>query len=77
MNARGIDVMRRTCKACPRTLGASSSAMPDGMTYAEAVAAAELDSQAYRPRASVVEDLLSNDGGLTLHPIGPAAPVEE
>jgi hypothetical protein len=48
-----------------------------GMTYAEAVAAAELDSQVYRPRASVVEDLLSNDGGLTFHPISPAAPVEE
>jgi hypothetical protein len=47
-----------------------------GMTYAEAVAAAELDSQVYRPRASVIEDLLSNDGSLTFHPIGPA-PVEE
>jgi hypothetical protein len=41
-----------------------------GMTYGQAVASAELDSQAYRPRASVVEDLLDNGGGgYVFHPI--------
>jgi hypothetical protein len=49
--------------------GVPASAIPAGMTYAEAVLSAELDSQSYRPRrASVVEDLLSNDG-ITFHPI--------
>jgi hypothetical protein len=57
--------------------GIPADAIPAGMTYAEAVASAELDGQAYRPRASVVEDLLDNSGGLTFHSIGPAAPVEE
>jgi hypothetical protein len=57
--------------------GIPADAIPAGMTYAEAVASAELDGQAYRPRASVMEDLLDNSGGLTFHPIGPAAPVEE
>ena len=34
---------------------------------------AENDSLAYRPRASVVEDLLDNNGGgYVFHPIGPA-----
>jgi hypothetical protein len=43
--------------------------VPDGMTYAEAARAAELDSHTYRPRRrSLVEDLLSNDG-ITYHPI--------
>jgi hypothetical protein len=43
--------------------------VPDGLSYAEAVMQAELDSQTYRPRRrSLVEDLLSNDG-ITFHPI--------
>ena len=43
--------------------------VPDGLSYAEAVIQAELDSQTYRPRRrSLVEDLLSNDG-ITFHPI--------
>ena len=42
--------------------------VPDGVTYAEAAQSAELDSLTYRPRASVVEDLLSNDG-MTFHPV--------
>jgi hypothetical protein len=44
-------------------------AVPAGLSYAEAVVAAELDAQSYRPRrTSVVENLLSNDG-ITFHPI--------
>jgi hypothetical protein len=44
-------------------------AVPSGMSYAEAVQAAELDSQTYRPgRRSLVEDLLDNSG-ITFHPI--------
>jgi hypothetical protein len=43
--------------------------VPDGLSYAEAVMQAELDSQAYRPgRRSLVEDLLDNSG-ITYHPI--------
>jgi hypothetical protein len=43
--------------------------VPAGMSYAEAVAAAELDSHAYRPgRRSLVEDLLDNSG-ITYHPV--------
>jgi hypothetical protein len=56
--------------------GIPASAIPHGMTYGQAVASAELDGQAYRPRASVVEDLLSNDGSLTFHPIH-STPAEE
>ena len=44
--------------------------VPDGMTYAEAAMAAELDALDYRPRRrSLMEDLLSNDGVITYHPI--------
>ena len=44
-----------------------ASAIPQGLTYGEAVVAAELDAQVYRPRRrSLVEDLLSNDG-ITFH----------
>jgi hypothetical protein len=39
-----------------------------GMSYAEAMHAAELDSQQYRPRASVIADALDNSG-MTFHPI--------
>ena len=49
--------------------GVPASAIPAGLSYAEAVQSAELDAQSYRPRrTSVVEDLLSNDG-ITFHPI--------
>jgi hypothetical protein len=47
--------------------GVPASAIPHGMTYGQAVASAGVDGQAYRPRASVVKDLLSNDGSLTFH----------
>ena len=51
--------------------------VPDGMSYAEAARAAELDSQTYRPRRrSLVEDLLSNDG-ITFHPIRHNADEDE
>ena len=43
--------------------------VPDGLSYAEAVMQAELSSLTYRPRASVVEDLLDNGGGYVFHPI--------
>jgi hypothetical protein len=49
-------------------VGVPAHLIPAGMTYAEMVASAELDSQTYRPRASMVEDLLDN-GGMTFHPI--------
>jgi hypothetical protein len=52
-------------------VGVPASAIPHGMTYGQAIASAELDSQAYRRRASVVEDLLSNDGSLTFHSFSP------
>ena len=42
--------------------------VPDGLSYAEAIHQAELDSQTYRPRASVVADALDNSG-MTFHPI--------
>ena len=47
--------------------GVSAAAL-NGMSYAEAAQQAEAASAAWRPRASVVEDLLDN-GGLTFHPI--------
>ena len=51
--------------------GVPPSAIPNGSSPAEALFAAELDSQVYLPRrASVAEDLLSN-GGLTFHPLSP------
>jgi hypothetical protein len=43
--------------------------IPAGMSYAEAVMQAELDSQTYQPgRRSLVEDLFDNSG-ITFHPI--------
>ena len=48
--------------------GIPVDAIPAGMTYGEAVASAELDSQPYRPRASMVEDLFDG-GGMVFHPI--------
>jgi hypothetical protein len=56
-------------------VGVPASAIPHGMTYGQAVASAELDGQEYRPRASVVEDLLSNDGSMTFHSL--AQPAED
>jgi hypothetical protein len=51
--------------------------VPDGMSYAEAARAAELDSQTYRPgRRSLVEDLLDNSG-ITFHPIQHAPEGDE
>jgi hypothetical protein len=52
-------------------VGVPASALPAGRTYAAAALSAELDGQAYRPRATVVEDLLSNDGSLTFHSFAP------
>jgi hypothetical protein len=46
------------------------------MSYAAAVASAELDGQTFRPRASVVEDLFDNSGGLVFHSYAPT-PDEE
>ena len=48
-------------------VGLPVSAIPHGMTYGEVVASAELDSQPYRPRATLVEDLLGNSDELTFH----------
>ena len=50
-------------------VGVPASAFSGFETYGQAIASAELDAQAYRPRASVAEDLLSNDGAITYHPI--------
>jgi hypothetical protein len=48
--------------------GVPAGMVPVGMSPAEALFAAELDSHAYLPRrASVAEDLLDNSGGLTFH----------
>jgi hypothetical protein len=52
--------------------GIPADAIPAGMTFGEVVASVELDSQTYRPRASMAEDLLSNDGSMTFHSFGPA-----
>jgi hypothetical protein len=46
-------------------VGVPASAL-NGVSYAEAVQSMELDSVPYRPRASVVEDLLDNSG-MTFH----------
>ena len=48
-------------------VGLPASAIPHGMTYGQLIAEAKLDSQTYRPRASIAEDLLSNSGELTFH----------
>ena len=56
--------------------GVPAGALPPGMSYAEAVHQASLDSLTYQPRrTSVVEDLLSNDG-ITFHPIQHGAEEE-
>jgi hypothetical protein len=52
--------------------GIPADAIPHGMTYAEAVVSAELDSQVYRPKASVIADALDN-GGMTFHSLAPVA----
>lgn len=49
--------------------GVPVDAIPAGMTYGEAIHAAELNSRPYSPRASVVEDLLGGGGGMVFHPI--------
>jgi hypothetical protein len=50
-------------------VGVPASAIPAGMTYAEAVVQAGLDSLTYRPgRRSLVEDALDGSG-ITFHPI--------
>ena len=49
--------------------GVPADLIPAGSTYMEAVVAAQLDAQPYRPRRSTVaEDLLSG-GGYVFHPI--------
>ena len=48
-------------------VGVPASAFAGFETYGQAVASHELDRQQYRPRASVAEDLLSNDGSITFH----------
>ena len=55
------------------TLGTGvSAAALGGMSYAEALHEAELNSQVYRPRASVAADLLDNGGrGMVFHPLSP------
>jgi hypothetical protein len=50
--------------------------VPDGMTYAEAAMAAELDALSYQPRRrSPLEDALDN-GGMTFHSLA-ETPVDE
>ncbi len=56
-------------------VGLPASALPHGMTYGDVVASAELDRKQYRPRATLVEDLLSNSDDLTFHSL--AQPDEE
>jgi hypothetical protein len=57
--------------------GVPASALPAGLTYGQAVAEAELNAHPYRPRASVVEDLLDNGGGgYVFHPITQPADEE-
>ena len=56
-------------------VGLPAAAIPHGMTYGEVVASAELDSQQYRPRATLVEDLLGNSDDLTFHSL--AQPDED
>jgi hypothetical protein len=50
-------------------VGIPASAIPAGMTYAAAVASAELDGVGYRPRATLVADVLDNDAEtMMFHP---------
>ena len=64
----------RLISICRASLGVGvpASAIPPGLSYAEAVASAELNAQTYRPRASVVADALDNSG-MTFHSFGPAS----
>ena len=40
------------------------------MTYGEAIASAELDSQAYRPKTTLIADVLDNSADtLIFHPM--------
>jgi hypothetical protein len=64
---RAVEADQRWRASLPS--GVLAGALPPGMSYAEAVHQASLDSLTYQPRrTSVVEDLLSNDG-ITFHPI--------
>ena len=64
---RAVEADQRWRASLPS--GVPAGALPPGMSYAEAVHQASLDSLTYQPRrTSVVEDLLSNDG-ITFHPI--------
>src|SRR5687767_10315494 len=45
--------------------GIPASVIPAGSTYVAAVQSAELDAVGYRPRPSLVEDLLDNSSGST------------
>jgi hypothetical protein len=48
--------------------GVPADLIPAGSTYLEAVVAAQLDAQGYRPRRrSMAEDLFDNSGSLTFH----------
>jgi hypothetical protein len=50
-------------------VGIPASAIPAGMSYAEAMFANELNSHAYQPRRrSMAEDLFDNSGELVFHP---------
>ncbi len=50
-------------------VGLPAAALQGFETYGQAIASLELDGQQYRPKTSMVEDLLSNDGGIVFHPI--------
>jgi hypothetical protein len=57
-------------------VGVPPSAIPAGMSYSAAALSAELDALDYRPRrATVAEDLLSNDG-MTFHSLA-STPEDE
>ena len=59
-------------------VGVPASAIPVGMSAAEAMFANELDSHTYHPRRAIMaEDLFDNSGGLTFHPINSSASDEE
>ena len=49
-------------------VGVPAAALQGFETYGQAVAAATLDAQQYSPKASVIADLLDNDGStITFH----------
>ena len=51
-------------------VGLPAAAIPHGMTYGEVVASAELDSQAYRPKTTLIADVLDNSADtLIFHPM--------